>query len=204
MSTREDEKQTIIKWLDNYGASLERCPEWSWDDDDVVRAAVSRKGFQLQYASSRLRDDETTARLLFNNQFCVGIEHVSERLKDDDMFMGDAIARYHGCYEHASERMKLKHDVVIGMLLKLQKPKLSAMLDYIPDALIDSDAFAGECLAAGVDVAWVAAERPAFAASVSRYVHQQPAAVPHSSWCEAIGHEGRVASPQTGKQHSSL
>eukprot|EP00754_Rhynchopus_humris_P007255 Rhum_TRINITY_DN13386_c2_g1::Rhum_TRINITY_DN13386_c2_g1_i1::g.59692::m.59692 len=93
-------------------------PDWAWDDEVVVLAAVSRAGWALECASAALQDNEHVVSAAVE-QFRYAIRYASFRLRDDE-----TMALKAGLSGFLSPRLRDSEEFML-QLLKLQVPGCS-------------------------------------------------------------------------------
>jgi predicted RNA-binding protein (virulence factor B family) len=112
-----DNKNTILQLL-----SLENCPpllaeasESLRADKEVVLAAVSQNGEELEFASKELQSDREVILTAVKNSSIFGsaFEYASEELKSDREFILEAVKRDGRALKYASEELRSDREIVL-------------------------------------------------------------------------------------------
>ena len=97
----------IVKQWDR-GMDRSALPDWAWNDEVVVLAAVSHCGWSLHYASAALRDNEHVAGAAGT----AALHYASYRLRGNEAFMLNAVRQKGSTLQYASRELRDNETVV--------------------------------------------------------------------------------------------
>lgn len=135
--------------VEPYGCALHMpCMRKYRDNDECVILAVTTNGRNIQFASTRLRDDFDIACLAVTNQNDYypesTIKYLSKRLRDNKEIALLDMEKGHGCFDDYSKR--LRNDLELA-ILNVKKGR-GSIADYSPE-LRDNEKIAQAIIESG-------------------------------------------------------